>query len=197
MASRKTLNPSLAVLILKPNLTEIQTLMKREIETERLQLVPCEIENLTAIHALWTSETVRRFLFDDQTLDLEQTRAFIETSRENFRREGYGIWLILRRDNGELIGFAGLLKTEAEFPNLLYGLHPDFTGRGLGTEAARAVLDYAFGALNFPKIFADVDEANAASVRVLERLGMQFTKRAIVGGKPLFYFEKVNSNHHV
>jgi ribosomal-protein-alanine N-acetyltransferase len=169
--------------------------MNKEIETTRLRLVPCELENLAEIHALWTNEAVRHFLFDGRTLTVGETRAFVEASRENFDREGYGIWLIFRRDNTPLIGFAGLLKTEVEFPNLLYGLHPEFCGSGLATEAAQAVLNYAFNELNFPIILADVDEANQASVRVLERLEMKFKKRVVRDGSPILYFEKEKPNN--
>lgn len=80
------------------------------------------------------------------------------------------------------------VHSEEALPSLIYGIHPDLWGNGYGTESARAVLNYTVE-LKFPKVIADVDEPNIASVRVLEKLGMKQTKRAVVQGKPLLYFE--------
>ena len=49
---------------------------------------------------------------------------------------------------------------------------PGSWGRGYATEAARAVLEYALGPLGLPEVLAEVDEGNAASIAVIERLGM-------------------------
>lgn len=169
--------------------------MKQTIETARLQLFPCEFENIWEIHALWINPTVRHFLFDDRTISFEETCSFIEASSETFRKCGYGIWLIRGRENERLIGFAGLFKAGEEMPRLLYGLNPDFQKQGFAAEAARGVLEYFFDVLGFPLVLADVDEANAASVRVLERLGMRETKREISSGSPLLYFEMTRAEH--
>lgn len=86
-------------------------------------------------------------------------------------------------------GFAGFLSTDEAIPSLIYGIAPDFWGNGYGTESAQTVLCYALEKLKLPKVIADVDEPNLASVRVLQKLGMKQTKRAVVQGKPLLYFE--------
>jgi RimJ/RimL family protein N-acetyltransferase len=57
--------------------------------------------------------------------------------------------------------------------DLGYGLARDAWGKGLATEAARAVVDYGFSALGLAKVWARTDPRNAASVRVLEKLGMR------------------------
>lgn len=163
--------------------------MKLEIETERLRLTPCRLEDLNEIHALWTNDKVKYFLFDNRTISLEESRSFVEASLDNFAKHGYGIWLVYERDNENSIGFAGLLKSDAEMPRLLYGLHPDYWKRGYATEAAQAVVDYAFNTLGFLSVVSDVDEPNADSVRILEKLGMKQTKRAIVNGNPILYYE--------
>jgi RimJ/RimL family protein N-acetyltransferase len=96
-----------------------------------------------------------------------------------------------------LVGFAGFLRSEEETPNLIYGVHPDICGRGYATEAAGAVLSYAFEELALARVKADVDEPNAASVRVLEKLGMRRTRRAVVKGRPLLYFERSRAKGEV
>lgn len=146
------------------------------------------MDDLASIHALWIDEHVRRFLFDDQQVSLDDARAFLEASMANFEQHEYGLWLIFTNDK-ELAGFAGFLRSEDEAPNLIYGIDPRFCGHGYATEAARAVLDYGLEKLELSKVKADVDEPNEASVRVLEKLGMKRTHRAEVEGRPLLYFE--------
>jgi RimJ/RimL family protein N-acetyltransferase len=57
---------------------------------------------------------------------------------------------------------------------LLYGLYQNFWGRGLATEAARAVLRFGFEEVGLEEILACADLDNPASVRVMERLGMSY-----------------------
>lgn len=164
--------------------------MRHELETARLRLQPCRIEDIERIHLLWTEEHVRRFLFDDRIISHAEARSFVEASLANFERYGYGLWLILDRDTNQLVGFAGLLRSEEEAPNLIYGIHPDFVGKGYATEASGGVLSYAFESLALFKVKADVDEPNVQSVRVLEKLNMKRVNRAVVGERPLLYFER-------
>ena len=163
--------------------------MKTEITTSRLRLVPCAVDNFDDAYRLWTNEEVRRFLFDDRAITEEEARGFIAASDESFAREGFGLWLIRRKElPAAPIGFAGLLAQEAAAPHLIYGLHPLYRGAGFAAEAARGVLSDAFLRLNLAVVAADVDEPNVDSVRVLERLGMRRTGRATVAGRPLLYF---------
>lgn len=163
--------------------------MRVLIETRRLRLRPCGVEDLPALHALWADEGVRRFLFDGRAVSREEARSFVSESEENFRRRGYGLWLAFEHD-GDLAGFAGFLCAEGPTPNLIYGVRPDLWGKGYATEAAGAVVDYAFEKLCLTAVRADVDEPNAASVRVLEKLGMKRLRSATAEGRTLLYFER-------
>ncbi len=110
-------------------------------------------------------------------------------SEASFVDYRYGLWLSFE-DQSELIaGFAGLLHSSEGPPGLIFGTRPQLWGRGYAGEAARAVLRYACAVLGLKRVVTDVDEPNAASIRVLERLGMMRTRRAIVNGRPLLYYE--------
>lgn len=98
-----------------------------------------------------------------------------------------GRWLAFARVDDCFVGFAGLLPSDEESANLLYGVRPEFRGRGYATEAARRVLTYGLSSLALTKVRADVDQPNVASVRVLEKLGM---RRVSGEGEGLFYFEQ-------
>ena len=164
--------------------------------TPRLELRPVEIGNVELAHELWTDPHVRHFLFDERVIALEEARSIVEQSLRSFEERGYGIWLVFSRETAKLIGFAGLLQSTDESPNLIYGVHPDFRGTGFATEAAKAVLDFAFDALGLNSVKADVDEPNVTSVRILEKLGMRQIRRAIVAGRPLLYYEQHRNEHH-
>ena len=80
----------------------------------------------------------------------------------------------------DLVGTAGLRPLEDLGLEIFYSLAPGSWGRGYATEAAGAVLAYALGPLGLPEVLAEVDEGNAASIAVIERLGM--TRFDVVSG---------------
>lgn len=171
--------------------------MRLELETFRLRLRPCRLEDIELVWALWTNERVRRFLFDGRVISPDEARSFVEASLANFEQYGYGLWLVFTRGAKQSVGFAGFLRSEEGVPNLIYGTHPDFWNEGYATEAAGAVLSYAFESLALSQVKADVDEPNVESVRVLEKLGMKRVDRAVVDGRPLLYFERRHTENAV
>jgi ribosomal-protein-alanine N-acetyltransferase len=91
---------------------------------------------------------------------------------------------IVHRETGRIIGWCGLDQRDASkaHPVLFYLLQAAHWGQGLATEAARAVLDYAFGELALIRVDAAAAADNAASVRVLEKIGMRRLGRDEEGG---------------
>ncbi len=159
------------------------------LHTDRLRLRPCQLDDLDSLHELWIDADVRRFLFDDRQISREEARSFIDMSVATFTDRKYGIWLFFEHQSDRIAGFTGLLQSSEELPNLIFGTEPRLWGRGYATEAASAVLRYAFDVLGIEYAIADVDEPNEASIRVLERLGMSRTRREIVNGRPLLYYK--------
>ncbi len=101
------------------------------LETERLELVRFAGEHLDVLHALWTNPDVRRYLWDDRSISRQEAAGVIEASRGSFERDGFGFWLLLARDGGEPVGFAGLRRFgEAGEIEILYGLAPEHWRRG-------------------------------------------------------------------
>ena len=75
---------------------------------------------------------------------------------------------------GRIAGWVGLnIEAEHAQAELSYALRPELRGQGLATEAVRAVVDRVFLSTPLGKVWARVDPPNAASVRVLEKLGLQ------------------------
>lgn len=77
--------------------------------------------------------------------------------------------------HGEMIGRCGMKRDDAEPADAMfwYVLHPAHHGQGYATEAARALIAYAFEELRLHRVWADVDPRNPASLRVCERLGLR------------------------
>ncbi|MFC9993802.1 GNAT family N-acetyltransferase [Nocardia sp. NPDC127526] len=154
--------------------------MNHVLTSERLGLRPVTAEEHEVLFAHWTDPRVRQFLFDGGVLAASEITEAIDGSVRGFASEGYGIWVVRLRESGEAIGVAGLRPLEELGLEVFYSLNPHVWGRGLATEAARAVVDYGLDVLGLPRVLAEVDEGNTGSIAVVERLGM--TPFAVVPG---------------
>ncbi|MEU7896999.1 GNAT family N-acetyltransferase [Nonomuraea sp. NPDC049152] len=146
--------------------------MNHILTTGRLVLRPATPQDHAGLLAHWTAQDVRRFLFDGAILSPEEITEVIEDSALSFATAGHGLWLIRENDSADLVGTAGLRPLEDLGLEIFYSLAPAAWGKGYATEAARAVVEHALGPLGLPEVLAEVDEGNAASVAVVERLGM-------------------------
>lgn len=153
-----------------------------EIETERLLLRPLKGTDRNDLHHLFTDPDVRRYLWDDEILPIEQTWAVVQESLRRFASEGTGLFAVARRGRPPMIGFGGFWP----FPQgleILFGLAPAQWGRGLATELGRTLLRYGFEELQLPKIAGSADAPNAASLRVMEKIGMIRIEKVGTGGR--------------
>lgn len=103
--------------------------------------------------------------------------------------ERYGVGLCGVELAGKLIGMAGLIKRspEAEI-DLGYAFLPEYWGQGYATEVAQALLNYAINTIKLPRIIATTQLENQQSIKVLERIGMQFEGIIHEGEKSLRLF---------
>ncbi|TKK29602.1 GNAT family N-acetyltransferase [Pseudomonas sp. CFBP13528] len=96
---------------------------------------------------------------------------------EQWSSEGYGWWAIARRESPEqIIGFGGIAPLEyltARRINLGYRFAVEAWGQGYATEVGRDALALAFDTLGLPEVFGLVRPDHAASIRVLEKIGLQ------------------------
>jgi len=165
--------------------------LQTSLSSARCDLLPVTQADAPAVHELWTSPGVRRYLWDDEIIPRERTDEAIATSDDLFEQHDFGLWVLRERIDHSLVGFAGLWPfREPQQFELLYGVNERLWGRGYGVEAARAVIDYAFGTLKMPLIRASTDKANVASVRVLEKVGFAMTRRETVNGIDTVFFER-------
>ncbi len=170
------------------------TATRPELETARVSLRPLMCADVYALHSHWIDPQVRRYLWDDQIIPREQAAAVVESSLATFAEHGFGFWTVALKDDEPLvIGCVGLRQFDdprnAQFAvEILYSLAPEHWGKGLAVEAARAVLRYGFEVCGLPRIFAGADTPNAASFRVMERLGMRFDHQTKLNGLAARYY---------
>jgi ribosomal-protein-alanine N-acetyltransferase len=141
--------------------------------TARLWLSPASAGDAQALQSIWNEPEVRKQLWDDKPVSIERAREVVDAGNVAFRERGFGLWCVNLTHSGVLAGFCGLRGFgDAGEIEVIFGLGPSRMGNGYATEAVRAVLVHGFGACGLPVVWGRVDEPNARSIRVLERLGM-------------------------
>lgn len=91
----------------------------------------------------------------------------------DYRKHGFGRWVVALKSTGQMIGWAGLKFLEdSKEVDIGYRLLSEFWGKGYATEASRPCIDYGFKQLGLNTIIAFVLPDNSASIRVLTKLGL-------------------------
>ena len=120
---------------------------------------------------------------DRNVRTLDDSRRYIQKTLDMYDRLGFGSWVAQLKATGEPIGTCGLVKRDAiEDVEIGYALLPEFRGKGLAVEAARGVVSYAWDVLRLPRVAAIVTPTNADSIRVLERIGLAYSRRLTLPG---------------
>lgn len=146
--------------------------------------------DLQTLHALWSLPGIRRFLWDGQAIPSTQTLDILERNERLFAESGYGLWGAWDPERNVLVAVAGLwfFRDPPEL-ELIYAVRDEECGRGYATEAAAAVLQYAVEQLGMGTLHASTDTPNAASRRVLEKLGFRVVRRGTVDGRPTLFYD--------
>ena len=159
-------------------------------ETDRLLLRPLSRTDAKALHRISNEPPVRRFLWYDEPVSEAAILDIVAESGRMFSEDGvrlFGVWF---RGRGEILGFCGFCRTSggSDEIELSYEISSRLCGRGLATEAARACLGHAFERTSLERVVAGVDTSNAASLRVIQKLGMKPVGGTPPGQPGVFYF---------
>jgi RimJ/RimL family protein N-acetyltransferase len=144
------------------------------LHTERLELRRFAAADREPLAGVFGDPAVMRFVgAERRPLDAPQVTAALAVAGQHWEQLGYGPLAVVERASGRLVGEAGLQPLDGgPDVELTYTFAGAAWGRGYATEAARAVLRWAFAGLLLPRVEAVADPGNHASLRVLEKLGM-------------------------
>ncbi|MBI5351495.1 MAG: GNAT family N-acetyltransferase [Chloroflexi bacterium] len=156
------------------------------IRAKNLALIPIQPLHAEILHDIYRTDGVLRYFPNTTPPLLEKIQRFITGQQEHWEKFGYGNWGILPDSEKEIIGWAGLQflpelnETEVDFL-----MDKPFWGKGYGTEAARASLQFGFDHFDFPHLIALVHPDNLASRRVIEKCGMSYVETMHLWGMDL------------
>lgn len=149
------------------------------LETDRLTLRPFTLDDAPRVQALAGDRAIA-----DTTLHIPHpyaegaAEAWIGTHASEFQAGKSVVFAVAVRDTDALVGAIGLtLNSNDARAEMGYWIGKPYWNRGYATEAAHAVLDYAFNELELNRVHASYLSRNPASGRVMEKLGMQHEGR--------------------
>ncbi|CAH0222402.1 GNAT family N-acetyltransferase [Roseomonas sp. CECT 9278] len=162
------------------------------LQTARLLLRPWRPEDLAPLFAInGDAQSMRHFA---SPMTRAESDAWAERMQTHMEAHGWGFWVVEERGGAPFVGVVGLMNIpwQARFtPAVEIGwrIAPGFRRRGHAEEAARAALDFGFGTLGLAEVVAFTVPGNAASWRLMERLGMradgEFDHPRLPAGHPL------------
>jgi RimJ/RimL family protein N-acetyltransferase len=143
------------------------------LETPRLRLRGYTLADTDALLPVLGDPVAMEFY--PAPFDRQGVEDWIARSLERYRRDGHGLWAMVLKDSGEVIGDCGCSMQEVEGRNHVeigYHVRRDLWGNGYATEAAQACKDYAFRTLGAPLVISMIRPENIRSRRVAEKNGM-------------------------
>lgn len=160
------------------------------LETERLILRPMRPDDFDGLWKIFLDPKVAA-AFGVQPFDHAQMSDWLGRNLMHQAEHGWGLFTLVLKSEGEVIGDCGLeVMTLEDGPvaELGYDLRSAFWGRGLATEAARAVRDFAFGPAGQTRLISLIRAGNDASRRVAEKVGMRLQTTITRWGVPYWHY---------
>jgi RimJ/RimL family protein N-acetyltransferase len=164
--------------------------MKIVLDTERLILREYTEEDAPDLFRLGSDPDVMRYVPDKPMANVDEAReTLLSHPIADYQQHGFGRWACIVKATRQNVGFCGLkhLKEMKEV-DLGFRFLPAHWGKGLATEAAQASVDYGFRRLALDHIIGLSHPDNQPSIRVLEKVGMQFVDVVRPYGFPMLRY---------
>jgi len=161
----------------------------RVIETPRLILrLPwaSDVETMMSIHQ---DPDVMRYLGAGVSGDISVAWRNVAMTIGHWQMLGYGPWVVVGKDTGQILGRAGLWNA-AGGPGVELGwmMRRSAWGRGYATEAARGALEWAWQRTAVDRIISIIRAENAPSIRIAEKLGQRLESTNVVDGATVYTY---------
>jgi ribosomal-protein-alanine N-acetyltransferase len=147
------------------------------LETGRLLLRRMRLDDAEAMFAYASDPEVTRYVLFETHRSIDDSKEFLRLATQGYERGDFGSWGVVLKDSGAFVGTCGVdvnYAPEHARAELGYVLSRDHWGRGLMTEAVRAVIRFGFGRMELNRIQARCIAENTASARVMEKAGMTY-----------------------
>lgn len=146
------------------------------LHTERLSLRPMHPIDAEDMFDYAKREDVTEYLLWSPHPNVSYTRDYLNYIQSRYSLGDFFDWAIIDKDSRRMIGTCGFtrINTDNDAGEIGYVLNPDFWGKGYAVEAARRVIEFGFEELSLHRIEARFMQGNERSLRVMEKLGMQF-----------------------
>lgn len=145
----------------------------RILETQRLLLREMTQADYPALAEI-LQDRVAMFAYEHAFSD-EETQTWLDRMRERYAKDGFGLWAVVCKETGEMIGQCGLTWQNYDGERVLeigYLFQRKHWKKGYAIEAARACKHYAFETLHVNEVFSIIRDNNVASMNVAIRNGM-------------------------
>lgn len=153
------------------------------LQTARCLVRETTVADVADFYEIYADPSVTRYmepLYDDPDAERAYAAEYIENVYAYY---DFGIWTVVERASGQVIGRAGICYREGfADPELGFLIGVPWQGQGLATEVCEAILEYASEELGFATVLAFVQPENAVSQRVCEKLGMRGNRTEVVQG---------------
>ncbi len=166
------------------------------LETGRLVLREFARDDVEALFAILGDEEAMKYY--PRKFTREDAVQWIDRNMQRYRDDGYGLWALVLKSTGEVVGDCGITRQVAEGEPLMeigYHLRRDQWGKGYATEAARACMDYAFRTLAAGKIVSLIRAENLPSRRVAERNRLKVEREVMFHDLPHLLYAMTRENY--
>jgi len=148
-------------------------MIRTQLETQRLRLRLFTHDDVQVMYEMSSDPDVIKYA-DTAVKDIQEAKQRLEQGPlADYQKYGYGRFAVELKSTGKVIGFCGIkYLPEIDLPEVGYRYFKEYWGRGIGTEAALACVDFARSDLKFKKLVALIMPENIASIKLAEKLGM-------------------------
>lgn len=146
------------------------------IETERLILRKITMEDAADIHRYASNPEVSKYVFWEAHHSLGATEDYIKFILDLYENGKLSPWGIQHKEDGKIIGTVDFVNWQPQHrtAEIGYAFSKEYWGRGMATEAAKALIKFGFSDMDLVRIQAKCLVENAGSERVMEKAGMAF-----------------------
>lgn len=163
------------------------------LETERCIIREITMEDVDALYEIYKEPSITEFM-EDLYPTREQETAYTRDYIKNvYGFYGYGMWIVEKKDTGEVIGRAGVEQhEEEECVEMGFVIAHPFQRQSYAYEVCEAILRYAKKELKLNRICCLVKEGNKASLGLCKKLGFEHIGQQISKGEEYELFEYRN-----